>query len=157
MFTKYLSMDVVAEADDYGTQQSQLISHECFKNLFEPRLRDLTGFIRDLLDKAYAYFGIFPTLLERDFNIPPLADMLKEVAVNYLANQGDEVSLRVAVKPSVIVEVACEEIQSSTKYAAGYALRFPRIIRLRDDKPLSEVSSLTLVSQLFLSQRARQS
>jgi uncharacterized protein (UPF0276 family) len=32
-----------------------------------------------LLDTAYARFGVFPTLLERDFNIPPLADLLREV------------------------------------------------------------------------------
>lgn len=34
----------------------------------------------DLLDKAYAHFGVFPTLLERDFNIPPLPELVKEVA-----------------------------------------------------------------------------
>ncbi|MGF1547881.1 MAG: DUF692 domain-containing protein [Thiotrichales bacterium] len=32
-----------------------------------------------LLDAAYAEFGVFPTLLERDFNIPPLADLLREI------------------------------------------------------------------------------
>lgn len=32
-----------------------------------------------LLDVAYDHFGVFPTLLERDFNIPPLEDLLKEV------------------------------------------------------------------------------
>ena len=34
-----------------------------------------------LLDQAYAHFGAFPTLLERDFNIPPLDELLREVAV----------------------------------------------------------------------------
>jgi len=33
-----------------------------------------------LLDKAYAHFGVVPTLLERDFNIPPLPELLNEVA-----------------------------------------------------------------------------
>ena len=33
----------------------------------------------NLLDKAYQHFGVFPTLLERDFNIPPLRQLLKEV------------------------------------------------------------------------------
>ncbi len=33
----------------------------------------------DLLQKAYALFGVFPTLLERDFNIPPLGELLTEV------------------------------------------------------------------------------
>ena len=33
----------------------------------------------DLLDKAYETFGVFPTLLERDFNFPPLAELFGEV------------------------------------------------------------------------------
>ena len=33
----------------------------------------------DLLAKAYEYHGIFPTLLERDFNIPPLSELVAEV------------------------------------------------------------------------------
>ncbi len=33
----------------------------------------------DLLDKAYEFFGVFPTLLERDFNIPPVVELLGEV------------------------------------------------------------------------------
>ena len=32
-----------------------------------------------LLDEAYKFFGVFPTLLERDFNIPPLPELLSEV------------------------------------------------------------------------------
>lgn len=32
-----------------------------------------------LLGKAYELFGVFPTLLERDFNLPPLAELVKEV------------------------------------------------------------------------------
>jgi uncharacterized protein (UPF0276 family) len=40
---------------------------------------DVIGPVWDLLDHAYARFGVFPTLLERDFNIPPLADLLIEV------------------------------------------------------------------------------
>jgi uncharacterized protein (UPF0276 family) len=35
----------------------------------------------DLLDKAYAHFGVFPTLLERDFNFPPLPELLSEVEI----------------------------------------------------------------------------
>ncbi len=34
----------------------------------------------DILDAAYATFGVFPTLLERDFNFPPLTELLGEVA-----------------------------------------------------------------------------
>jgi uncharacterized protein (UPF0276 family) len=34
----------------------------------------------DLLEETYRIFGVFPTLLERDFNIPPLQELVKEVA-----------------------------------------------------------------------------
>ncbi|HMM77355.1 MAG TPA: DUF692 domain-containing protein [Gammaproteobacteria bacterium] len=39
----------------------------------------VVGPVWELLDAAYAHFGVFPTLLERDENIPPLAEVLKEV------------------------------------------------------------------------------
>ncbi len=32
-----------------------------------------------LLGKAYEFYGVFPTLLERDFNIPSLQELIKEV------------------------------------------------------------------------------
>lgn len=40
---------------------------------------DVIDTVWDLLDKAYDLFGVFPTLLERDFSIPPVAELLKEV------------------------------------------------------------------------------
>ena len=40
---------------------------------------DVIDPVWDLLDKAYELFGIFPTLLERDFNIPPLNILIQEV------------------------------------------------------------------------------
>jgi len=40
---------------------------------------DVVDPVWDLLDKAYAHFGVIPTLLERDFNIPPLPELLSEV------------------------------------------------------------------------------
>jgi uncharacterized protein (UPF0276 family) len=40
---------------------------------------DVVDPVWELLQKAYAHFGVFPTLLERDFNIPPLPDLLTEV------------------------------------------------------------------------------
>lgn len=39
----------------------------------------ITATVWELLDKAYEYFGVFPTLLERDFNIPPVDELLTEV------------------------------------------------------------------------------
>ncbi len=40
---------------------------------------DVIDPVWDLLDAAYAHFGVFPTLLERDFNIPPLPKLLGEM------------------------------------------------------------------------------
>jgi len=40
---------------------------------------DVIDTVWQLLDKAYETFGVFPTLLERDFNIPPVPELLKEV------------------------------------------------------------------------------
>jgi len=42
---------------------------------------DVIDPVWQLLDIAYDHFGLFPTLLERDFNIPPLDDLLKEVDI----------------------------------------------------------------------------
>jgi len=39
----------------------------------------IIGNVWDILDKAYEFFGVFPTLLERDFNIPPVKELLQEV------------------------------------------------------------------------------
>ncbi|MCG8449971.1 MAG: DUF692 domain-containing protein [Pirellulales bacterium] len=41
---------------------------------------DVIDPVWDQLDKAYEHFGVFPTLLERDFNIPPLDELLNEAA-----------------------------------------------------------------------------
>ena len=40
---------------------------------------DVIDKVWELLDIAYQYFGVFPTLLERDFNLPPIANLLEEV------------------------------------------------------------------------------
>src|SRR3981081_2561770 len=42
------------------------------------------------------------------------------------------------VKPEVVLEVAFDSIQHSGRHLSGYALRFPRIVRSRDDKPAHE-------------------
>lgn len=48
----------------------------------------------------------------------------------------------VVFEPDVVFEVGYAELQKSTTYAAGYALRFPRFVRLRDDKDPSEVETI---------------
>lgn len=48
---------------------------------------DVINPVWDLLDKAYARFGSVPTLLERDFNIPPLEELVEEVELIHKTQQ----------------------------------------------------------------------
>lgn len=54
---------------------------------------------------------------------------------------------KVDVRPEVIVEAEYEEIQESPNYSSGYALRFPRMKRFRDDK--EEADTLERVKKLY--------
>jgi DNA ligase-1 len=66
-----------------------------------------------------------------------------------------EKGMEVEIKPAVIFEVAYEEIQQSPNYSSGYALRFPRLVTVRDDKSLEEADSLERVMSLYRMQRGR--
>ena len=52
------------------------------------------------------------------------------------------------VEPEVVVEVAFDNVQVSKRHKGGYALRFPRIVRLREDKPVAEIDTLATVAAL---------
>jgi DNA ligase-1 len=56
---------------------------------------------------------------------------------------------RVEFQPKYVFEVAYQEIQKSPKYESGYALRFPRFIRLRDDKDVEEADTIERVEMLY--------
>ncbi|GBE55900.1 MAG TPA: ATP-dependent DNA ligase [Euryarchaeota archaeon] len=60
--------------------------------------------------------------------------------------------LEVRLMPKVVVEVGYQEIQKSPKYDSGFALRFPRVIRLRDDKSIEEVDTLERMEELYKKQ-----
>jgi DNA ligase-1 len=61
----------------------------------------------------------------------------------------------VTIKPALVVEVNYEEIQKSPTYGSGYALRFPRVVRIRDDRSPEECSDTSLVEDLYSTQRSR--
>lgn len=61
----------------------------------------------------------------------------------------------VKVKPEVVMEIGYEEIQKSPKYASGYALRFPRLLRLRTDKSPSDANTVKDIEKLFFMQKKR--
>ena len=53
------------------------------------------------------------------------------------------------VRPEVVLEVAFDSIQRSARHKSGYALRFPRIVRIRDDKPVDEIDTVERVAELY--------
>ena len=57
------------------------------------------------------------------------------------------------IKPSIVIEVGYDEIQRSPTYGSGYALRFPRVIRLRSDKSPEDVAALKTVKDSYDKQR----
>ncbi|MBN1234434.1 MAG: ATP-dependent DNA ligase [Methanotrichaceae archaeon] len=83
-----------------------------------------------------------------DEALAELTDMFRELIVV-------EKGMEVEIKPTVIFEVAYEEIQKSPNYSSGYALRFPRMVAVRDDKSLEEADSLERVISLYRGQRGR--
>ncbi len=95
-----------------------------------------------LLDIGWVATGL------TDEALAELTEMFRELI---LVQKGMEVEL----KPAVIFEVAYEEIQKSQSYSSGYALRFPRLVRVRDDKSLEEADSLERVESLYRVQRGR--
>lgn len=58
------------------------------------------------------------------------------------------------VTPSLVVEIAADEITKSPTHTAGLALRFPRLINFRDDKTLNEATTLKELKRLFEMQKS---
>lgn len=52
------------------------------------------------------------------------------------------------VEPTVVIEVTFDRVQPSNRHKSGYALRFPRIVRLRRDKTAGEIDTLATVKKL---------
>lgn len=53
------------------------------------------------------------------------------------------------VVPEVVVEIAFDRIMRSSRHRSGFAMRFPRIARIRDDKTPAEIDTLATVEALF--------
>ena len=58
----------------------------------------------------------------------------------------------VIVKPKIVLEVKFEEIQKSPTYTSGYALRFPRVVGLREDRTAEDASTQEMVEKAFKGQ-----
>lgn len=58
----------------------------------------------------------------------------------------------VIVKADVVISIAYEEIQKSSNYNSGFALRFPRVMALRPDRDVEDIASLDYVEELYYDQ-----
>ena len=88
-----------------------------------------------LLNVGKAYNGL------TDVEIAELTDRFKAITVQQFGRFH-------AVRPEVVLEVTFDIVQKSARHKAGYALRFPRIVRVRDDKPAAEIDTLQRVREL---------
>jgi len=128
------TLDVVITGAEYGHgKRAGLLSDYTFA------VRSPDG---ELLNVGKAYSGV------TDAEILELTAWLKAHTLE------DHGHFR-TVEPLRVLEVAFNNIMRSTRHASGFALRFPRIIRIRDDKPLSEIDTLERVEEIYQSQPDR--
>jgi len=123
----YATLDVVVTAVEYGHGRRHSV------------LSDYTFAIRDgerLLNIGKAYSGL------TDAEIREYTAIFTEITME---DQG----FRRSVEPKIVIEVAFNNIQKSTRHASGFALRFPRIVRFRPDKSAAEIDTLETVQQLY--------
>jgi len=124
------TLDVVVTAAEYG--------HGKRRGL----LSDYTFAVRDanrLVNIGKAYSGV------TDAEIRELTDY-------FLAHTIEDHGHVRTVDPLIVMEIAFNNIQRSNRHDSGFALRFPRIVRLRPDKPASEIDTLDRVREIFVSQ-----
>ena len=123
------TLDVVVTAVEWGHGKRQGV------------LSDYTFAVHDaetgrLVNVGKAYTGL------TDAEIATMTSRFLDITVE------DHGHLR-TVRPVVVLEVAFDSIQHSGRHMSGYALRFPRIVRIRDDKPVEEVDTLERVAELY--------
>lgn len=125
------TLDVVVTAVEVGNGSRR---HLLSDYTFAVRASDTDP---TLLNVGKAYSGL------TDAELAALSDWFREHTVQEYAHG----KVRV-VEPKVVIEVTFDKVQASTRHKSGYALRFPRIVRVRDDKAPSEIDTLDAVKRL---------
>ncbi|HMI54330.1 MAG TPA: ATP-dependent DNA ligase [Candidatus Saccharimonadales bacterium] len=126
----YATLDVVVTAAEYGHGKRHKV------------LSDLTFAVRDgerLLNIGKAYSGLTD------------AEITENTAF-FLKHTVEDQGFRRLVEPRLVLEVAFNNMQRSKRHESGLALRFPRILRTRPDKPVSEIDTLARAEELFAKQ-----
>ena len=125
------TLDVVVTAVEVG--------HGKRRNL----LSDYTFAVRlsekddQLLNIGKAYSGL------TDAELAEMTEWFKEHTIREFAHGRVRV-----VKPQIVIEVTFDRVQESKRHKSGYALRFPRILRLRPDKKPDEIDTVETVRKL---------
>jgi DNA ligase 1 len=92
-------------------------------------------------DESFAPVGkTFKGLTDKQF---------AEMTTQLQTLQQDDDGYTVSVRPEVVVEVAYNEIQRSPQYSSGFALRFARIKRIRNDKGPPQITTLPELQALY--------
>lgn len=89
-----------------------------------------------LLEIGKAYSGL------TDAEIAALTERFKSIS---LRDNGR----RFEVKPEVVLEIAFDSIQKSKRHQSGFALRFPRILRVRDDRKPEDADTVSRVAAIY--------
>ena len=108
-------------------------------------LSDLTfGVLQgsEIVDIGKAYSGL------TDVEIAAMTEEFKAI--------GEWDGWRYKIPPKVVLEIAFDRIQESKRHKAGYALRFPRIVRIRDDKTPDQISTIDEVRRIYEGQLVRE-
>ena len=104
-------------------------------------LSDYTFAVRDennnnLKTIGKAYSGL------TDEEIDEMTSKLKSLMVK-------DDGYKITVKPEIVLEIAFDSIQKSDRHDSGFALRFPRIKNIRDDKTVADIDTLEKVKQIY--------
>jgi DNA ligase-1 len=81
-------------------------------------------------------------------NIVSFEELTESLKPLIISEKGREA----VIKPNVVVELKFEEIQKSPSYSSGYALRFPRLVRIRLDRRPDECSTLRQIEEFYKEQ-----
>ena len=126
------TLDVVVTAAQVGHGKRR---HLLSDLTFAVRASDAEG--APLLNVGKAYSGL------TDAELATLTARLEATTLETFAHGRVR-----TVEPTVVLEVTFDAVQASARHKGGYALRFPRIVRLRPDKTPGEIDTLGEVARL---------
>jgi len=127
------TLDVVVTAVEYGHGKRIGV------------LSDYTFAVRDgdrLVNIGKAYSGLTDA---------EIAEMTKWFLKHVIKDQG----FRLVVEPKIVLEVAFNNMMQSDRHEGGYALRFPRIVRLRPDKLPEEADTIERAREIYEKQERK--